>query len=77
MLVMHKRQSVFVKQSGDAFGKDVYHRFLKERGFNWRKLLILSAVKLIGKVETLHRANEQRLLIIDDTVEPKRGKQIE
>lgn len=77
MLVMHKRQSSFVKQSSDAFGKDVYYRFLKERRFNWRKLLTFSAIKLIRKVEPLHQSGEQRLLIIDDTVEPKRGKQIE
>jgi hypothetical protein len=77
MLVMHKRQSAFVKQSSDAFGKDVYYRFLKESRFNWRKLLLLSTIKLISKVETLHRSDEQCLLIIDDTVEPKRGKQIE
>ncbi|MGC9424169.1 IS4 family transposase, partial [Vibrio sp.] len=77
MLVMHKRQSSFLKQSSDAFGKDVYYRFLRERRFNWRKLLMLSTIKLIQKVEALHRDDEQRLLIIDDTVEPKRGKQIE
>lgn len=77
MLVMHKRQSSFLKHSDDAFGKDVYYRFLKERRFNWRKLLILSAIRLIRKVEPLYQSDEQRLLIIDDTVEPKRGKQIE
>ena len=77
MLVMHKRQSTFIKQSSDAFGKDVYYRFLKQTRFNWRKLLQQSAQKLIEKVEPLHRYDEQRLLIIDDTVEPKRGKQIE
>jgi len=77
MLVLHKRQSVFLKQSPDAFGKDVYYRFLKERRFNWRKLLLLSAIKLIAKIEPLHRRGEQRLLIVDDTVEVKRGRQIE
>lgn len=77
MLVMHKRQSAFVKQSSDAFGKDVYYRFLANKRFNWRKLLMLSTLKLIEKIEPLHQREEQRLLIIDDTVEPKRGKQIE
>jgi len=77
MLIMHKRQSAFLKQSPDAFGKDVYYRFLKERRFNWRKLLLLSSVKLIAKIEPLHRRGEQRLLIVDDTVEPKRGQKIE
>ena len=77
MLLMHKRQSDFIRQSNDAFGKDVYYRFLKQPRFNWRKLLQLSALKLIEKIEPLHRTGEQRLLIVDDTVEPKRGKQIE
>ena len=77
MLVMHKRQSTFIKQSDDAFGKDVYYRFLKQTRFNWRKLLQRSALKLIEKIEPLHSNKEQRLLIIDDTVEPKCGKKIE
>jgi SRSO17 transposase len=77
MLVMHKRLSSFIKQSDDAFGKDVYYRFLKESRFNWRKLLIYSALRLIKKINVLHKADKQHLLIIDDTVEPKRGKQIE
>jgi len=77
MLVMHKRQSAFIKQSDDAFGKDVYYRFLKQRRFNWRKLLQRSALRLIEKIEPLHGVNEQRVLIIDDTVEPKCGKKIE
>ena len=77
MLVMNKRQSAFVKQSGDAFGKDAYYRFVKHSRYNWRKLLMFSAAALIRKVEPLHGSGEQRVLIIDDTVEPKRGKQIE
>ena len=43
----------------------------------WRKLLILSSVSLLQKVKTLHKYGEHRLLIIDDTVEAKRGKFIE
>lgn len=77
MLVMNKRQSAFVKQSSNAFGKDAYYRFVKDVRYNWRKLLMASAGALIRKVEPLYTNNEHRLLIIDDTVEPKRGKQIE
>ncbi len=77
MLVMNKRQSSFLKQSEDAFGKDTYYRFIKEARYNWRKLLLLSTNAMIQKVKPLHRTGEHRLLIIDDTVEPKRGKQIE
>ena len=41
------------------------------------KLLLLSTKALIAKVEPLHKNSEPKLLIIDDTVEIKRGKQIE
>lgn len=77
MLVMHKRQSQFRKQSTEAFKKDVYYRFLKQTRYNWRKLLLLSSYSLIAKVGKLHKADEPKLLIIDDTVEVKRGKYIE
>jgi len=77
MVVMQKRQSSFIKQSDSAFGKDAYYRFIKESRYNWRKLLLLSTTALLQKIKLLHKTGEHRLLIIDDTVEPKRGKLIE
>ncbi len=77
MLLMSKRQSAFIKQSNDAYGKDTYYRFVQSLKYNWRKLLLLSSTALIEKVQALHMHGEQRLLIIDDTVESKRGKKIE
>ena len=77
MLVMNKRQSSFVKQSDDAYGKDTYYRFIQSKRYNWRKLLLLSSQALIAKVEPLQKNTEAKLLIIDDTVEIKRGKHIE
>jgi DDE superfamily endonuclease len=77
MLVMNKRQSAFVKQSSDAYGKDTYYRFVKDTRYNWRKLLMLTSIALIRKIKPLHKEGDHTLLIIDDTVEPKRGKQIE
>jgi len=77
MLVMQKRQSSFIKQSDSAFGKDTYYRFIKESRYNWRKLLLFSTTVLLQKIKPLHKYGEHRLLIIDDTVEPKRGKLIE
>ena len=77
MLVMNKRQSAFVKQSADAYGKDTYYRFVKDTRYNWRKLLLLTSITLIRKIKSLQKDGDHRLLIIDDTVEPKRGKQIE
>ncbi len=77
MLVMNKRQSAFVKQSADSYGKDSYCRFVKDIRYNWRKLLMLITIALIRKIKPLQKDDDHRLLIIDDTVEPKRGKQIE
>jgi hypothetical protein len=77
MLVMQKRESSFIKQSDSAFGKDTYYRFIKESRYNWRKLLLFSTTVLLQKIKPLHKYGEHRLLIIDDTVEPKRGKLIE
>ena len=74
---MNKRQSTFIKKSDGAFGKDAYYRFIKESRYNWRKLLLLSSIALLQKIKPLHKCGEHRLLIIDDTVEPKRGKFIE
>ena len=77
MLVMQKRQSTFIKKSNSAFGKDAYYRFIKDSRYNWRKLLVLSSVVLLQKIKLLHKLGEHKLLIIDDTVEAKRGKCIE
>jgi len=77
MLVMNKRQSAFVKQSADAYSKDAYYRFVKDTRYNWRKLLMLTSIALIRNIKPLQKDGDHRLLIIDDTVEPKRGKQIE
>ena len=47
MLLMNKRQSAFVKQSDDAYTKDTYYRFIKQKYYNWRKLLLVSAAPLV------------------------------
>ena len=55
MLLMSKRQSSFVKQSDDAYAKDTYYRFIKQKRYNWRKLLLMSAIALMQKVRPLHK----------------------
>lgn len=77
MFIINKRISTFMKQSSDSYKKDVYYRLLKNSKYNWRKLLLLSSVKLISKLHILQKAADTRVLIIDDTVEIKRGKFIE
>lgn len=74
---MNQRQSTFVKKSDAAFGKDTYYRFIKNSRNNWRKLLLVSASALIGKLNLLEKNGDHRLFIIDDTVEAKGGKHIE
>ena len=58
MLVMNKRQSAFVKQSSDAYGKDAYYRFVKDTRYNWRKLLALSAMALIRNIKPLQKNSD-------------------
>jgi hypothetical protein len=65
MLLMNKRQSAFVKQSADAYGKDTYYRFVKDTRYNWRKLLMLSSIALIGKIKPLQKESDHKLLIIE------------
>ncbi|WP_323595072.1 transposase, partial [Aliarcobacter butzleri] len=45
--------------------------------YNWRKLLLLSSAKLIKRLHILQKNTDTKVLIIDDTVEIKRGKFIE
>ena len=66
-----------MKYSNDSYKKDVYYRLLKDNRYNWRKLLLLTSVKLICKLHKLQKTTDTKVLIIDDTVEIKRGKFIE
>ena len=66
-----------MKYSVDSFKKDVYYRLLKNSKYNWRKLLLLTSIKLISKLSSLQNPIDTKVLIIDDTVEIKRGKYIE
>ncbi len=49
-----------------VFSKNTYYRFIKESRYNWRKLLLLSTIKLLNKDD------EHRLIIINDTGEVKK-----
>jgi len=77
MLVMNKKLSTFMDQSDDSFKKDVYYRLLKNESYNWRRLLSLSSLKLISLLHKVQEPNKIKVLILDDTVEGKTGKQIE
>ena len=77
MILMNKKISTFIKQSKDSLKKDTYYRMLKNEKYNWQKLLLLSTVKLINLVTPLQNKREEKLFIIDDTNEDKKGKFIE
>ena len=77
MLIANKTTSAFIKYSGESFKKDVYYRALQNKKFQWRKLLMLISVKLISKVSALHKGKRVKVLILDDTIEDKRGSKIE
>ena len=47
--LINKKISTFMKYSNDSFKKDVYYRLLKNGRYNWRKLLLLTSVKLLSK----------------------------
>lgn len=57
-------------------GKDTYYRFLSNHRFHWRKFLNLLSIKVI---KTFNRFSswQDRVLILDDTTLPKRGRHIE
>ena len=77
MLVMNKRLSTFISQSSEALKKDVYYRLLINPSYNWRKLLSLVSLKVIALLHKLQDPSAIKVLIIDDTVECKVGKNIE
>lgn len=77
MLVMNKKMSTFMKQSNDSLKKDVYYRLLSNSTYNWRSLLTLSAAKILSKLHKIQDAKAIKVLILDDTVEDKVGKEIE
>ena len=77
MLIMNKKLSTFMKQSNDSFKKDVYYRLLSNRSYNWRRLLLLSFVKIHTLLKNIQDPQAIKVLIVDDTTEGKTGKNIE
>ena len=77
MLVMNKKISSFMHQSNESFKKDTYYRLLQNSSYNWRKLLSLSALKIIKLLHKVQDASSIKVFIMDDTVEGKTGKYIE
>lgn len=55
--------------------KDVYYRFLNHERFNWRKFIYFLSLRMISICD--NSAHGDKTLIVDDTVIPKTGKDIE
>ena len=55
--------------------KDVYYRFLNHERFNWRKFIYYLSLRIITYTDTTPL--REKTLIIDDTIAPKTGKDIE
>lgn len=68
------RSTHYIKSGLDA-QKDSYYRFLNNERFNWRKLVYLVVIKIISSSEKVPLS--QGVLIADDTIAPKSGKQME
>lgn len=55
--------------------KDTFYRFLNHERFNWRKLVYLVALRIIARSKKVPL--KDKVLIADDTVVAKSGKEIE
>ena len=77
MLVMNKKISTFINQRGNSFKKDTYYRLLQNSGYNWRKLLSLSTLKILKLLHKVQDSKAVKVFIVDDTVEGKTGKYVE
>ena len=55
--------------------KDTIYRFLNHYGFNWRKLVTLLVNRILAITDT--SPLNDRVLIVDDSVLPKTGKEME
>jgi len=68
------RSTSYIQNGLDA-QKDSYYRFLNNERFNWRRLIYLVALKIISSCEKVPLSQE--VLIADDTIAPKTGKNME
>lgn len=56
--------------------KDAFYRFLNYERFNWRKIVYLIAVKIIAAFDD-NTPLREKVLIVDDSIVPKTGKDME
>lgn len=56
------------KHKDQAVSKNTYYRFLNEKSYNWKKFLMLLAVKVTSIFDTLTRPERVKVLVLDDSV---------
>ena len=66
-----------MKQQNDSFKKDTYYRLLSNSSYNWRKLLSLTSLQILSLLHKVGNNSSIKVLIVDDTIEGKVGKNIE
>lgn len=66
------------KHKDQAVSKNTYYRFLNETSFNWKKFLLLLAVKVTAAFDKLTRPERVKVLVLDDSViKRNRSKKVE
>lgn len=66
------------KHKEQAVSKNTYYRFLNETSYNWKKFLMLLAVKVISALNMLTRPERVKVLVLDDSViKRNRSKAVE
>ena len=56
------------KHKDQAVSKNTYYRFLNETSYNWKKFLLLLAVKVTTAFDRLTRPERVKVLVLDDSV---------
>ena len=66
------------KHKDQAVSKNTYYRFLNEASYNWKKFLLLLAVKATAAFDKLTRPERVKVLVLDDSViKRNRSKKVE
>ena len=66
------------KHKDQAVSKNTYYRFLNETSYNWKKFLLLLAVKVTSAFHRLTRPERVKVFVLDDSViKRNRSKKVE
>ncbi len=82
LLLVFQGKSLFrflnSKHKDQAVSKNTYYRFLSETSYNWKKFLLLLAVKVTTAFDRLTKPNRVKAFVLDDSVVKRnRSKKVE